>query len=721
MPAGPEDPDGMLFRKYLQIILSRRWLILAATVVVLGAVAVWTYTRERIYASKVSMIVDRRAPRILGGKVNEVINLGQNSSKTIPNQVALACSKTTAEMVVGAMGLHRIDRFWPRPQKGVTIQRTPEAAAGRLRGMLRCASRTDADIIDITAFHWDPKMAARVANGVAHVFMDRNVEFKTKSTTTALSWLKKELGTLDNDLKESELALYKFKQKNNLLAVSLDDHKSIAGKQIQRVNNARVTAQLDRLAASMELAQAKLGEKDPIKAAALPIFAQSPLIGGLRQRILSLQQKQTVLDERYLEDHPENKRNRAKLASVNRDLRKEITNVIAAVRTTYKLKRRHEGQLAGALEHAKKEAFDVNRSELAFKQLQRKTKHAEKIYAMVLTRMKESNLSKNVKANNIRLLDKAEASWAPVKPRVRLNLVVGGLLGLLLGIGLAFLLAALDNTIKSLEDAEAVRNLVCLGFIPSIPNVHLTGKKKSARELNVHHAPTSVTSESCRSIRTNLMFASPDSTVKQIVVTSPGPEEGKTTTAVSLAITMAQAGNRVLIVDADMRRPQLHRVFGVPRYEGLSTALSGEFPSQETIDSLIKTTEVPNLFVLPCGPTPPNPAELCQSERLKKVLDLLSDGFDWVVLDSPPLLTVTDPVLLGTQADGAVLVARTGQTPKASLHAAYRTLSDVGINVLGCVLNDLDLAHHSYYRYLRYRYYAYGYYRSTKATQRESA
>ncbi|MFH1130737.1 MAG: CpsD/CapB family tyrosine-protein kinase, partial [Pseudomonadota bacterium] len=170
-----------------------------------------------------------------------------------------------------------------------------------------------------------------------------------------------------------------------------------------------------------------------------------------------------------------------------------------------------------------------------------------------------------------------------------------------------------------------------------------------------------------------------------------------------------------------MRRPQLHRIFGVPRYDGLCNALAGDVTPEEAAEKYIKTTEVPNLSLLTCGPTPPNPAELCQSERLRNVLEYLADGFDWVVLDSPPLLTVTDPVVLGTQCDGTVIVARTGQTPKASLQVAYRTLADVGVQVLGCVLNDLDLAHHSYYRYLRYRYYAYGYYRYRSSKESESA
>jgi capsular exopolysaccharide synthesis family protein len=571
-------------------------------------------------------------------------------------------------------------------------------------------------VIDIAVEHWDPEIAARLANAVGDAYMERNAGFRQGSTSGAVKWLARQLDELKSNLELSEKSLYEFKKNKDLLAVSLADQQSLLGKQIQMVASEVIRAQLKRLAISVKLVDVKDGIADPLKVSSLSDF-DTLVIRKLRGAMIEHQMQYEVLRERYLEKHPMAVAQKARLDAARRSLEREILNVVKAITADYKQASRHESRLSGTLQHAKTQAHDVNKLELDYRQLERKAQNAKELYTMVLRRLKESDLSANLNVNNVRVIDYAEPSWGPVYPRVQLNLIVGGLLGLMLGIGFAFLLAALDSTIKSLEDAEAVRGLLCLGFIPSIPLV-AGQKKRKPTELAVHLAPSSATAESCRSIRTNLQFASPDKPLKRIVVTSPGPEEGKTTSAVSLAITMAQAGNRVLIIDADMRRPQLHRVFGVPRYEGLSTALSGEISPEQAAETLVKTTDVPNLFTMPCGPTPPNPAELCQSDRLGKLLDHLCDGFDWVILDSPPLLTVTDPVLLGAKCDGTILVARTGQTPKASLQAAKRTLADVGTNVLGVILNDLDLAHHSYYRYLRYRYYAYGYYRSK---ERESA
>jgi capsular exopolysaccharide synthesis family protein len=276
------------------------------------------------------------------------------------------------------------------------------------------------------------------------------------------------------------------------------------------------------------------------------------------------------------------------------------------------------------------------------------------------------------------------------------------------GLGLAFVIEKLDSTFKGQEDVERVLGLAFLGIVPSITDAALPSnppeKASIARDLFVHTHPKSSVAECCRSIRTNLLFMSPDHPLRRILVTSAGPQDGKTTTAVSLGIAMAQSGNRVLLIDSDMRRPRLHRAFGVANELGLSTAVVGE----AKIDDCIKRTEVPNLFVLPCGPVPPNPAEMLHADRFHEIIDALASKYDRLIFDSPPLGAVADAAVLSTHVDGTLIVLKAGKTTFEVARRAVATLQSVKAPLAGAILNDLDLESREYGYY--YYYYHHGYY-----------
>ncbi|MFH1131351.1 MAG: GNVR domain-containing protein, partial [Pseudomonadota bacterium] len=604
MPPWEDNPDGVAFRRYLSILLDRKWLILGCVVAFLGAAAIWANTRQRIYKAKASLVVEPRAPEVMGNKLKNVVELSPHNQEYMSTQLAMACSKNTATTVAKKLGLHRIKRFWPPNKKETSFPTTPEAAADRLFGLMRCDRQIDTNIIDVAIEHWDPETAAKLANAASEVFMDSNVGYRIAATEGATKWLAQELDHLKSDLEQSELALYNFKKENNLLSLSLSDHQSLLNLEMKKVHNAYIGARLNRMALGSQVPEADKMAIPPLELGDLPSFERS-MIRQLRGSLLEARKNYLRLTPRYRKDHPYLQEKKIELEILEESLDREIRGIIASVTASYKQAKRHELRLKGEMEVIKERAFDVNKRELMYLQLVRDAETAARVYGIVLARLKENAAIANMRANNIRLLDKAEPSFSPIRPRIRLFLIAGGFTGLLLGIALALLLAFLDNTIKCLEDVEIMPGLACLGFVPSIPNVQNKQGIAQARELCVHHLPDSSTAESCRSIRTNLMFASPDKRMKKLVVTSPGPEEGKTTSAVSLAITMAQAGNRVLLIDADLRRPQLHRIFGLPRHEGLCQILSGQIKSDEVakarITECVKTTEVPNLWVLPCG------------------------------------------------------------------------------------------------------------------------
>ncbi|MHB8878786.1 MAG: polysaccharide biosynthesis tyrosine autokinase, partial [Myxococcaceae bacterium] len=331
-----------------------------------------------------------------------------------------------------------------------------------------------------------------------------------------------------------------------------------------------------------------------------------------------------------------------------------------------------------------------------------------RLYDLVLKRLKDIELSGLLRTSNVRVLDAARPSLLPVRPKVPMALGLALVLGLLGGLGLALLLELLDNSITGQADIEERLGVPFLGFVPTIPDDKLPALGK--RDLHIHTHPKSSVAECCRAIRTNLLFMTPDKPFKTLVVTSAGPQEGKSSSVINLGIAMAQSGNRVLLLDTDMRRPRLHKAFGVPNDFGISSLIL----NQGSLDTAVKSTEVPGLFVLPCGPIPPNPAELLHTQVFAELLEKLTQKFDRVILDSPPIGAVADAVVLGTQADGVLLVVKAGHTSRDMAKRAVRSIQDVNAKLLGAILNNINLDDPKYGDYYYYAYRQYGAYYGDK-------
>jgi len=718
-PATPQEESGLNIQRYLQILLKRKWLILSALAVVLGAVAVWTFTRVKIYRATTTVLVEREAPQVLGSEVREVVDTSMGNywrnKEYMETQKQVITSKSLALVVARQLHLATNETFWgPGARESWSRERKKPSAEDAVRALMRIVTAVpvrDANILTISVEHPDPELAATIANTYAKAYGEQHLEYKLSSTNGAVRWLADQLDDLKKQLEAAEMALHDFKKKNNIVSVSLEDKQTLISRKIEKVNDALTEIGLKRMALAAQRKQILEAKKaNPLDVAVSPVM-ENVTIRTLKTTLVEENRKYVALRERYLDKHPLVLEQKAKVDAVRQDLEREIGNALAEVESKFREVKDNEVQLAGALQQAKNEALDLNKREVDYLRLKRNQENTAKLYTLVLTRMKESDLSAQLRVSNIRLLDAAVAPRLAVKPRVHLNLAIGLILGLLLGVGLAFLVDTLDSTVKSQDDVERVPALVFLGLMQRIPGA-VTGKRghrpapNPDLDLIVHRNPKSPVAEACRAMRTNIMFASTGREMKTIVVTSPGPKEGKTTTAVSLAITMAQAGARVLVVDTDMRRPRMHRIFGVPGEEGLTSVLVGD----ARVADMVKQTEVPGLDVLPCGHVPPNPAELCQSEQFKDVLDELSTMYDRVVLDSPPVMVVTDAAVLATICNGVLLVARTGFTSRVGLNETARTIGDVGGHLLGCVLNDMDLNKrgYGYYRYRRYGYYRYG-------------
>jgi len=302
----------------------------------------------------------------------------------------------------------------------------------------------------------------------------------------------------------------------------------------------------------------------------------------------------------------------------------------------------------------------------------------------------------------VHALDPALVPTTPVSPKLHVNVAAAAVIALVLGFGLVLLIVFLDRSIKTTADAQQATGAPVLGVIPLISSAQFDGDE-SERDLYVHKQPSSSLAECARSLRTNIMFSSADRQLKTIVVSSANPREGKTTSVIYLGTTMAQSGQRVLLIDSDMRRPRLHVSLKVPRTTGLSNLIVGD----KDYDEVIKSTDIPNLFVLPCGPLPPNPAELLMSHRFEVVLEELAKRFDRIILDSPPLQLVTDAVVLSKQADGVILIVHADKTLRDDIKRAARQIRNVGGQIFGVVVNAIDDSRSTYY-YGKYgAYYSY--------------
>jgi capsular exopolysaccharide synthesis family protein len=553
----------------------------------------------------------------------------------------------------------------------------------------------------------EPNRAALLANEVAQAYMDEVMSQKLRLTENASKWLDERRDSLSESAKESELALYNFRKQADMLSTSIDDRANMVSSRLTTTSTALTDVQL-RIAglkarvAAIRSVQLQYGAEDRLWAEALPAARESATLTRFKERVLHLRNECTDLSARYLDGHPKLAECKDRLVTAEREFAKELSNLVVSSEAELREAVEKERNLQALFNEAKTEAFQVEKKKLELDRLKGESESNKRQYDSVFKRLKDIELSGLLRTSNIRVLDSARPVLSPVRPNVPQGVLLGLMAGLVLGLGLALLLEFLDSSVASQQEIEERLGLTFLGFVPSIP-----AQPNASKDLHIYREPKSLIAECTRAIRTNLLFMSPDKPFKKMLVTSSGPQEGKSTTAINLGITMAQSGNRVLLIDTDMRRPRLHKAFGVPNEIGVSSLVVGE----GNADEAVKSTEVPGLFVLPCGPIPPNPSELLHTKAFLDLVNALALKFDRVILDSPPVGAVSDAVVLATEVDGVIVVLKAGKTQRELAKRTVKALRDVKANIYGAILNDVDLQkskYGDYYYAYAYRYYGYG-------------
>lgn len=700
-------------REYWKIVVKRRWTVLAFFLVAVTLVTIFTLRQQKIYEARASVIIEIDAPQVLGN-VREVYNLGAGSywsnKEYYETQYKVITSRTVAQKVVQLLRLEGNKEFLGiaelPPGEQAARQEKPIDYVELVRQALSVEPVKDSRMVFVKARHPSPKWATRLANAAINAYIQHNLQTRRKITEDAAGWLADQALELKHRMEDAENRLHAFKADQKMLSVSLEDRQNITSQRLQDINQT-----LNKVQTELAAMESKRKQILDIKAAKLPLDSidqviDNRLIQQLKESYFELQEKQAELASRYLPAHPKYKAIIKKIEVTRRSLDREIDNVLASIESAYQAKLREERTARRRLAQVKAEALEVNKKSLQYGRLKREAETAAQLYQLVVKRQKEATLASLQETNNVYKLDPAIAPEVPVHPRVKLNILLAAVVGLLGGIGLAFFLEYLDNTFKSQDDIERLLQIPFLGIIPSIklePQAEDGGEQRLRDNYLISH-PKSTVAEACRTVRTNILLMSPENPARRLLITSPNPQEGKSTVCINLGITMAQSGSRVILLDTDMRRPRLHKTFGIDSGLGLTTTILGE----ADLDAVTHVSEVPGLDVIPCGPIPPNPTELFHTERFRRLLDELSERYDRVIFDSPPALMVADPLILSSMMDGVVLVVKSARTSSDLGRRAVRQLRDVNAPILGAVINDLDIEHRDY-GYYYYRHYGYYY------------
>ena len=690
--------------------VRKRWPFVVLSMIIATVVAfVYTYRQAKVYESTCQIIIDAQPPQVLPGS-KDVVEMGTGSfwgnKEFYETQYRIIQSTNVGQRTGEKLGLQ-----YDPDYAAVLGPNHDLASLGRaIAAQISVKPLKDSRLALITVTDGKPQRAALIANTIADTYIEYNLDYKLEGARTAMAWLAEQESDLKRQLEESELKLYQFKKDRNLLAVSLDDKQSMLSNNLANVNAKLTDLHIQRLTLESKRRMIERARDNIADRETLPELSDRESIKTLRASYTGMAKDYANLSTKYGPEHPMMKSLQDQMEVIRKAYVKEIDEALASFEKNYEEIVDNEKSLKALMEQQKNEAIELAKVEVEYRPLMRASQQNDKMYGLISSRQKEIDITGPMRTNNVRVLERAIVPTTPIRPKPIQNLMLGLLLGLGTGIALAFAIEALDNTLKTQADVEQFLGVPVLGLVPVIGTqnepAEVLADDLRQRDLGVFLDPKSVAAECCRSIRTNILFMSPDRPIRTMLITSPSPQEGKTTTAINLGVTMAEAGGRVLIIDTDMRRPRLHRSFGVGNQVGISTVIVGK----ATLEEAVKHTDVPNLDVLTCGPVPPNPSELLHTDRFAAVLADCAKLYDRVILDSPPTSAVTDPAVLGNLVDGVVLIIKAGETTRDSAIHARRQLVSAKARLVGVVVNAIDFSNPAYgYEYYYRNYYRYGY------------
>jgi polysaccharide biosynthesis transport protein len=706
---------------YWRVLNKRRWTVLATTAIIFTMAVIATLRTTPLYQATSKVAIFPETPNVLGFKSFDDNSQDYQYDVALETQAAILRSDALAMEVIKAMHLDENPKFTsaPRHRMGDSLDDAslePDAAItagllGRFHGGLGIQLIPNSRLVQISYTDPDPRLATEIVNTLVKTFTEQNFKTKYEAATQTSDWLNTEIDDLRLKVQTSEEKLVRYQKDHSILGV--DEKQNIVTAKLDELNRELAAAEMDRI--QKEATYKLSAGSDPsifTKPAREGDSGMGSLMGSLRSKKAELDTQRAQLTTQFGSGYPKVVEIDNQIKQIDKEIVTERARLQDQLRDEYLAALQRENLLVTAFNGQKQEANKLNESAIEYSVLKRDAEANRQLYQDLLQRLKEAGVSAGLRSSNIRIVDVARVPTGPIKPNVPRNIQFGLLLGLACGIGLAFTLESLDTSIRTIEEIGAVSTLPALGTIPLQMSSNGSLRKRlktSSIEFETTESPALITyarpkseaAEAYRSLRTSILLSSYGAPPKVILVTSAVPQEGKTTISANSAMVLAQRGGRVLLVDADLRRPGIDRLFGFRSRGGLSTLISGSDKFEEVA---IPFADLPNLTILPAGPIPPQPAELLGSVVMKGYIAGWRNEFDHVVIDSPPCLSVTDAVVLSPEADQVILVARSGRTTKIVLRRACDLLTQVNARVMGIVLNGLNTHSTEGYYYYGGRY-----------------
>jgi capsular exopolysaccharide synthesis family protein len=688
---GPSDGEMQALGRLLEVLSVRRWWFIVTAVLVFSGAVVVTRHQKPVYRATGMLHIESAPPKVLS-EMNEVVQLGTGGylagRQYYQAQQQILQSRDLAAIVVNHLGLATDEHFL-----GIKDAKEPLSQAQKQRiiatadpvGML--AARVHVEIGDesmiakVSVEDTEPEFAQRLVNGVMQAYKDRNIDKKRGQVREAFKDLQVMRGKLEDKRNKSRDDLFRFEQAHDFS----DNRRAAVNDRILALNRDLRETHAQRVRAQAEMNQLKkFRNSHDIFSNSAPGVMRDGLVGELKRRYLELEIRKRDLEATYLEHHPKVEALTKQMDQLVTLASKHVNAMYESAVQTTNAAASYEQDLETQLAKARAEDAEIREAKLQHDQLLAKAEEDRGFYEKVAKRLAETDITRDVGVNNVSVLDMATVPRSPVAPNVKLNLLVGLLLALLCGLGAALSAEAMDNTVKDRFEIEGRLGVPFLGSIPTFPNQKAEDGAPipaGLEDLYVHFRPNSRAAEAARSVRTNLLFMRPGKPLRSLLITSGGPREGKSSTSTTIGITIASSSNRTVLVDTDMRKPRLHKIFGVASDVGLTSYIL----TQEPITHFTRPTDVPGLDLLPCGPLPPNPAELLHTERFREMVRELLANYDTVLFDSPPVDVVSDGLVLASLVDGVVLVAQANRTRIDEMEHTLTLLRGVNAPLMGVV------------------------------------
>ena len=668
----PDRVNGprVVLADYFKIVYRHRWLFVSVfSLVVLGA-ALYVYKAVPVYEARVSVLLDYDEPNVLNFQrvVTETPTLGAY----IQTQQELLTSRALVRKTVVA------SQLWKRSEFGET---TEEGSINIVRGNLRIQPIRGTRMINVGFRSPDPTLAAEIANAHARQYVEESLARRFRATEEAAEWLEGQLKEERERVQQTDAALQAFRERYDD-AVSLEEGQNIVVQKLGDLNAAVTKAKTNRIESEAQYRGIVGAQKEPGGLDAFPAILQSSFIQQLKGDLAKLQREYAQQSETLGDRHPRMVEMRTAMEKTETTLKAEIGRVFESIRTTFEKARAEEETLSQALDAQKGEALGLNRRGIEYAALQREAESARLIYNTLLQRAKETSVSRELRSTNISIIDRAEVPLVPVAPRSGFIMMMALFTATLLAIGSVFLSEMLDDHLKVPDDVTGDLGQRLLGLVP-------TGRSGYGPMALAQHSGQRDMMEAFRAIRTSVVAAVQGKGPKSILVTSAAQREGKSSVASSLAVAFAQAQYRVLLIDADMRRPKVHELLNCKLEPGLSSVLLGSSALTEALQS----TAVDGLSVVAAGKPAMQAPELLGSSVFDRLMKVVEEHFDWVIIDSPPALTVTDASIIAQRATGVLFVVASGKTSARAARLAIEEFQRVGGRLVGIVMNRANVAH----------------------------